>query len=128
MEKAFTLTQAGNALDASSKRIATVAKTAAEAITEVDDAKADKISATSVLLTTTGWHKGSGEYPYYYDIADSSVTAADRVDVILLASDTVAKKCGFDTKTCTYAGYIRIRAKTAPTEVISAEYQKIGGK
>lgn len=128
MKKAFTLSQADSALDASSKRIAQVAKTAADAITEVDGAKADKIQATSVMLATTGWHSGNGEYPYYYDIVDSSVTAADRVDVILLTTDSVAKKCGFDTKTCTYAGYIRIRAKTAPTEVISAEYQKIGGK
>lgn len=128
MEKAFTLNQADNAMSASKQFTATVAATAAAAIEEVDNSKQDKISSVSVMLSTTGWQTDSDEYPCFYDIADSSVTAADRADVTLLANENTANKCRFDPKTTTYEGHIRIRAKVAPTEVISAEYQIIGGK
>lgn len=128
MEKAFTLNQADSALEASKRFTATVAATAAAAIEEVDNSKQDKIEPVSVMLSTTGWKTDSDEYPCYYDIANSDVTAADRADVTLLASESTAIKCQFDRKTATYAGFIRIRAKTAPTEVISAEYSIIGGK
>ena len=120
--KAFTLKQADSAMDASSRYTAKVAATAAEAIREVGNAKQDKVDPVTVVLSTTGWKTDSDEYPAYYDITDSSVTEADRADVTIIASEAVAKKCKFKPVTSTHAGYIRIRAKTAPAEVLSAEY------
>lgn len=128
MEKVFTLNQADNAMEASKRFTATVAATAATAIEEVDNSKQDKIDPVSVMLSTTGWKTDSDEYPCYYDIADSSITAADRADVMLLVSESTAVKCRFNSKTTTHTGFIRIRSKTAPKEVISAEYSIIGGK
>lgn len=125
MEKAFTLNQADRALEASKAFTAEVATTAAQAISNVDGAKQNKIVSHSAMLSTTGWKTDSNEYPKYYDIVDSSVSESDRADVTILASESVAKGCQFDCKTTTGAGYIRIRAKVAPTQVLSAEYQII---
>lgn len=93
------------------------------------DAKIDKIKTVSVMITTTGWLSDDDiKYPFYYDIPVPEATAYDRADVrIMPDSIEAALTAGFDTKTQTREGYIRIRAKQAPTAVISAEYQIFGG-
>lgn len=93
------------------------------------DAKIDKIKTVSVMITTTGWlSDDDSKYPFYYDIPVPEATAYDRADVrIMPDSIEAALTAGFDTKTQTREGYIRIRAKQAPTAVISAEYQIFGG-
>lgn len=93
------------------------------------DVKIDKIKTVSVMITTTGWLSDDDiKYPFYYDIPAPEATAYDRADVrIMPDSIEAALTAGFDTKTQTCEGYIRIRAKSAPTAVISAEYQIIGG-
>lgn len=93
------------------------------------DTKIDKIKTVSVMITTTGWlSDDDSKYPFYYDIPVPEATAYDRADVrIKPDSIEAALTAGFDTKTDTREGYIRIRAKQAPTAVISAEYQIFGG-
>ena len=87
--------------------------------------KMDKIKTVSVMITTTGWlSDDDSKCPFYYDIPVPEATAYDRADVrIMPDSIEAALTAGFDTKTDTREGYIRIRAKSAPTAVISAEYQ-----
>ena len=101
--------------------MAKVAGAAAAAIAE----KQDKISSKTATLTASGWKKDNDEYPCYYDIPDVTVTASDRADVTALVDDSTADSCKFCCRTATGAGYIRIRAKTAPTANISVEYQII---
>lgn len=101
----------------------------AEQLAEAVGGKMDKIKTVSVIITTTGWlSDNDSKYPFYYDIPATEATAYDRADVrIMPDSIEAALAAGFDTKTDTREGYIRIRAKSAPTAVISAEYQIFGG-
>ena len=91
--------------------------------------KMDKIKTVSVIITTTGWlSDDDSKCPFYYDIPVPEATAYDRADVRIMPDPIeAALPAGFDTKTQTCEGYIRIRAKNAPTAVISAEYQIFGG-
>ena len=100
-----------------------------EQLNSAVDVKIDKIKTVSVMITTTGWlSDDDSKYPFYYDIPAPEATAYDRADVrIMPNSIEAARTAGFDTKTDTREGYIRIRAKQAPTAVISAEYQIFGG-
>ena len=100
-----------------------------EQLNSAVDTKIDKIKTVSVMITTTGWlSDDDSKYPFYYDIPVPEATAYDRADVrIMPDSIEAALTAGFDTKTDTREGYIRIRAKQAPTAVISAEYQIFGG-
>lgn len=128
MSKAFTLSQADDAMGAQKNFTAEVAATAAKAIQLVETAKQDKLDAISIMIPTTGWNTDSSEYPHFYDIEDSNVTSSDRADVTIATSGEAVEKFGFSGITETAAGYIRIRAKAVPTQVISAEYQIFGGK
>lgn len=101
----------------------------AEQLNSAVNVKIDKIKTVSVMITTTGWlSDDDSKYPFYYDIPVPEATAYDRADVrIMPDSIEAALTAGFDKKTDTREGYIRIRAKQAPTAVISAEYQIFGG-
>lgn len=102
-----------------------------EAMQEMDNAKADKISAVTVTISTDGWvEDGTWEdYPLRYDITAAGVTAADRADVILSpGSLSAATECGV-CQTCeTQNGKICIWARTAPAEALSAEYRITQGE
>lgn len=100
-----------------------------EQLTEAVGGKMDKVKTVSVIITTTGWQSDDDEkHPFYYDIPVPEATAYDRADVhIKPDSAEAALAAGFDAKTQTGDGYIRIRAERAPTAVISAEYQIFGG-
>lgn len=97
----------------------------------MDNAKADKISAVTVTISTDGWvEDGTWEdYPLRYDITAAGVTAADRADVILSpGSLSAATECGV-CQTCeTQNGKICIWARTAPAEALSAEYRITQGE
>ncbi len=105
--------------------VAELAQTVTEAIEEMDGAKADKGQAVSVSIPTAGWTSDTSvaAYPYRYDIPASGVTAADRAEVTVAPSGlAAASACGLCPTCETVAGAIRIRAKTAPTAEIAAQY------
>lgn len=111
--------------------ISETAKETIKAIKEMDRAKVDKISAVAVTISTDGWVEDETweDYPLRYDITAAGVTAADRADVILSpGSLSAAAECGI-CQTCeTQNGKIRIWAKKAPGERLTAEYQVIQGE
>ena len=102
-----------------------------EAMQEMDNAKADKISAVTVTIKADGWVKDETweEYPLRYDITVNDVTATDRADIILSPNSlTAAMDCGV-CQTCeTQAGKICIWARKAPAEALTAEYRIIQGE
>lgn len=85
---------------------------------------AKKPLSGSVTIPTTGWGSDStADYPKYYDIAVTGVTASDRANVdIATASMSKAVACGL-CQTCeTLAGKIRVRAVSVPAAAITAQY------
>lgn len=110
--------------------VAKLAKTATEAIEELEQAKADKAQSVAITIPATGWASDSGgDYPHYYDIAAEGVTAKDRAEIsIAPGSMDAAKACGLCPASQTLAGKIRVRATTVPTAAIVAEYWIENGK
>lgn len=111
--------------------IGEVAGTVADALEELDRAKANKPSSTAVTIPTSGWGTDSSvaAYPKYYDIAVTGVTAKDRAEIsILPGSMDAAKACGLCPASQTLAGKIRVRATKVPTAAIVAEYWIENGK
>ncbi len=111
--------------------IGEVAGTVADALEEMDKAKADKSGSTAVTIPTSGWGTDSSVavYPNYYDIAVKGLTEKDRADIsIAPGSMDTAKACGLCPSTQTLAGKIRVRASKVPTAAIAAEYWIESGK
>ncbi|MDO5784739.1 MAG: hypothetical protein Q4P20_06720 [Eubacteriales bacterium] len=104
--------------------IGEIAQTTIELAEEIDDLKADKPMAISFSIPTTGWQNdGTTNYPYYYDLAVSDVTAADHATVtIALEGIGTAAACGLCAMNETIAGAIRLRAASVPAAAIPAEY------
>ena len=102
-----------------------------EAMQEMDRAKVDRLSSVSVTIKADGWVEDETweEYPMRYDITAADVTATDRADIILSPNSlTAAMDCGV-CQTCeTQAGKIRIWARKAPAEALTAEYRIIQGE
>lgn len=130
MLKITDLKQLNKGLSAAKSFAGKVAAAAAEAIAEVDDKKSDKPHAVAVTIPTTGWKSDStADYPYYYDIPCSGITAADRADVAVAPTGVkTASACGMCPTTETRSGVIRIRAEKTPASAVSANYWVIGGK
>ena len=97
----------------------------------MDRAKVDRLSSVSVTIRADGWVEDETweEYPMRYDITAADVTATDRADIILSPNSlTAAMDCGV-CQTCeTQAGKIRIWARKAPAEALTAEYRIIQGE
>lgn len=107
-----------------------------ELLAEEMDAKADNPTSASITIPTDGWHneleelEESGDeeaeiedsdYPYYYDIAVTGITADDRAEITVAANSIrAASTCGLCPTNETFAGYIRIRAVSVPDEAITA--------
>ena len=111
--------------------IGPLAQTVTEALEEFETVKADKPGSVSVTIPATGWQDDEGmtAYPSYYDIVDKSVTDKDRASVMIAPeSMSVAIACNLCPTCETVTGAIRIRAKSAPTTPISAEYWLEAGK
>lgn len=92
--------------------------------------KQDKQTSTSCSIPTTGWAKdATADYPHYYDLLVSGLTAKDRAEVTLApASLKTAVKCGL-CQTCeTLAGKIRLRAASVPSAALTVEYWIEQGK
>lgn len=110
--------------------VARLAKTATEAIEELEQAKADKAQSVAITIPATGWASDSGgDYPHYYDIAAEGVTANDRAAITIAPGSLgTAKTCGLCATNETMAGKIRVRAIQVPAEAISAEFWIEDGK
>lgn len=126
-EKLTTLSQLRAVSQKSKDRAAQVADTAAAALDEMDEVKADKTEFVSFSIPATGWKTDSSVpgYTNYIDIAISGLTAADYVAVdVVPASSAVARAANFvATESC--AGILRLRAASVPTAAISAQYHII---
>ena len=110
--------------------VAKLAKTATEAIEELEQAKADRAQSVAVTIPATGWQSETGgDYPHYYDIAAEGVTASDRAEITIAPGSLgTAKACGLCATNETMAGKIRVRAINIPSEAISAEFWIEDGK
>lgn len=110
--------------------VAKLAKTATEAIEELEQAKADRAQSVAITIPATGWASDSGgDYPHYYDIAAEGVTANDRAAITIAPGSLgTAKTCGLCATNETMAGKIRVRAIQVPAEAISAEFWIEDGK
>lgn len=92
--------------------------------------KSTEIAALSVCNSTEYYRVDRGaEYPSYCDIAVSTITAADRVDIAIAPNSmATAIACGLCPTNQTLAGKIRVWARTVPDAAISAEYWLNQGK
>lgn len=126
-EKLTTLSQLRAVSQKSKDRAAQVADTAAAALDEMDEVKADKTEFVSFSIPVTGWKTDSSVpgYTNYIDIAISGLTAADYVAVdVVPASSAVAQAANF-VATESRADILRLRAASVPTAAISAQYHII---
>lgn len=126
-EKLTNLSQLRAVSQKSKDRAAQVADTAAAALDEMDEVKADKTEFVSFSIPATGWKTDSSVpgYTNYIDIAISGLTAADYVAVdVAPASSAVARAANF-VATENRAGILRLRAASVPTATISAQYHII---
>lgn len=106
--------------------ISELAQATTELFEEVDAVKLDKPQAVAVSIPAMGWQTDEAEdaaYPLYYDITVPGLTAVDIADVrIAPGSQPAAIACGLCATSETLAGVIRLRAVSAPTEALAAEY------
>lgn len=126
-EKLTTLSQLRAVSQKSKDRAEQVADTAAAALDEMDEVKADKTEFVSFSIPATGWKTDSSVpgYTNYIDIAISGLTAADYVAVdVVPASSAFARAANF-VATESRAGILRLRAASVPTAAISAQYHII---
>ena len=80
--------------------VAKLAKTATEAIEELEQAKADRAQSVAITIPATGWaSETGGDYPHYYDIAAEGVTASDRAEITIAPGSLgTAKGCARQTR------------------------------
>lgn len=106
--------------------ISELAQATTELFEEVDAVKLDKPQAVAVSIPATGWQTDEAEdaaYPLYCDISVSGLAPVDIADVrIAPGSQPAAIACGLCATSETLAGVIRLRAESAPTEALAAEY------
>lgn len=106
--------------------ISELAQATTQLFEEVDAVKLDKPQAVAVSIPATGWQTDEAEdaaYPLYCDISVSGLAPVDIADVrIAPGSQPAAIACGLCATSETLAGVIRLRAASAPTEALAAEY------
>lgn len=89
--------------------------------------KQDISPAVDLVIPTTGWGTDTSvpSHPQYYDIAVTGLQEQDIVAVeVAPGSCDVARAASF-ANTQSYAGKVRLRAKSVPTEAITAQYRII---
>lgn len=104
--------------------VAALAQAVADAMEEMDTAKADKPQYIDFTIPTTGWKTDNTVpgYTHYLDIPVEGLTADDKVDVrVAPASKAVADAARFTT-TESLAGVLRLRAANVPSAAITAQY------
>ena len=109
--------------------VAALAQAVADAMEEMDAAKADKPQHIDLIIPTTGWQTDNTVpgYTHYLDIPVAGLTANDRAEVdVAPASKAVADAARF-TATESLAGVLRLRAANVPTAAITAQYHISAG-
>lgn len=102
-----------------------------DGLEELEEIKADKAQAVSITIPAEGWGNETSvaNYPNYYDVQATGVTAADRASVTIAPnSQETAIACGLCPTNETLAGKIRIRAASIPKQSMAAEYWIEQGK
>ena len=126
-EKLTTLSQLRAVSQKSKDRAAQVADTAAAALDEMDEVKADKTEFVSFSIPAAGWKTDSSVpgYTKYIDIKVDGLTAADSVGVDVDPSSSAVARAADFTSTESMAGVLRLRAASVPSAAISAQYHII---
>ena len=109
--------------------VAALAQAVADAMEEMDTAKADKPQHIDLTIPTTGWQTDAAVpgYTHYLDIPIGGLTVIDRVEVdVAPASKAVADAARF-TATQSLAGVLRLRAANVPAAAITAQYHISAG-
>ena len=109
--------------------VAALAQAVADAMEEMDTAKADKPEYIDFTIPATGWKTDNTVpgYTHYLDIPVEDLTADDKVDVrVAPASKAVADAARFTT-TESLAGVLRLRAANVPSAAITAQYHISAG-
>ena len=138
MSKLTTVTQLKSAAERVKGFVGGVIETVIGAIEETEQKIPTKVSQLendsgykttdttyTVTIPVSGWKTDTSvaDYPYYYEISASSVTANDLASVIIApGSQSVAMACGMCPTNETLSGKIKIRARNIPAKSISAEY------
>lgn len=98
-----------------------------ERLDNLELGKQDIGPAADIVIPTTGWVTDASvpSYPLCYDISIDGLTEKDVVAVdVAPGSRDVARAASF-ANTQSYAGKVRLRAKSVPTEAITAQYRII---
>jgi len=131
MSKLVTLQQLKTGMQAVKDYINGLFIATAEAIEEVEAAKADKSKAITVTIPVEGWTEDATipEFPLAYDIPVEGITAYDMA-TITVAPESIgtAVACKLCPTNETIAGKIRVRAVSVPASSITAEYWIEQGK
>lgn len=95
------------------------------ALSEMDSEKLDKTNEVSVSISASDWKSDTsvGDYPYYYDLAVTGLTAKDKASVIIAPTSVkTAVSCGICPTCESLAGKIRIRSEKAPSAAVAVRY------
>jgi len=101
-----------------------------EALTELDNGKAEKTDAVTFTIQIEGWQEDEGsDFPYFYDFETRGVTDKDKATIIIAPEGiTEAYNCGLCPTNETLEDRIRIRAAQIPEAEIPAQYWIEKGK
>lgn len=109
--------------------VSNLATTTTEAITELDNSKADKPEHVPLTVPVTGWVQSTetnpvtAKFPYYTEVAIQGITANDVVQITIYEqSQPTAMDCGLSPSNTTLDGAIRLRSRTIPAEPLVGDY------
>lgn len=109
---------------------AELAETTAAALTEMQANKQSAPLHGSTTISVSGWNNdGATNYPYYYDIAITGVTAQDYATITPAPTSLeTAQTCGLCSICESLENKIRVWAASVPTSDIQIEYWIEKGK
>lgn len=127
MAKLTTFEQLKAALVKIQNGVAEVADAAADALEELDDAKADKVSFGTLTIPASGWNTDSAVpgFTKYIDISVAGITSNDCIAVTVHPYYSDIARAAEFTATETLAGKLRLRCKKVPSAAMSAQYYVI---
>lgn len=134
-DKLTTIEHLRSTAQKSKDLIAQVASTAADALEEMEGAKADRPEFLTLSIPATGWAATQEEsisaagYAFSYDAAVEGATAADSAETIISPSSMqTAVNCGLCPTSTVVDGAVRYYAVTAPTASLSVQVRIIKAK